>query len=124
MKKDCVFCNYPRRKIILENDMAFAIYDKYPVNQGHMLLIPKRHFPDIFSATQEEILALHQLIKKAREYLVDKYNPDGFNIGINLGEVAGQTIFHLHIHIIPRYLGDVKNPRGGIRNFKENIVDY
>ncbi len=124
MKKDCVFCNYPRRKIIMENEMAFAIYDKYPVNQGHMLLIPKRHFPDIFSATPEEVLDLHQLTEKARDYLLEKYNPDGFNFGINIGEVAGQTIFHLHIHIIPRYLGDVKNPRGGIRNFKENIVDY
>jgi len=122
--KDCIFCKYPDRKKILENDLAFAIYDKYPVNQGHMLLIPKRHFPEIFMATQEEALALHNLTIEARNYLMDKYNPDGFNIGANLGEVAGQTIFHLHIHIIPRYLGDVKDPRGGIRNFKENIVDY
>ncbi len=124
MEKKCIFCNYPPRKIVLENDFAFAIYDKYPVNQGHMLLIPKRHFPDIFSATEEEVLALHNLTVESRKYLLEQYQPDGFNIGINLGEVAGQTIFHLHIHIIPRYLGDVKNPRGGIRNFKENIVDY
>ncbi len=124
MAKDCVFCNYPSRKIILENKLAFAIYDRYPVNQGHMLLIPQRHFPDVFSATDEEVLALNSLTREVRDYLQGKYNPDGFNIGINLGKVAGQTIFHLHIHIIPRYLGDVKNPRGGIRNFKENIVRY
>ncbi len=124
MPEDCVFCNYPPRKIVLENELAFAIYDRYPVNQGHMLLIPKRHFPEIFSATEEEVLALNRLTGVVRDYLQHKYKPDGFNIGINLGKVAGQTIFHLHIHIIPRYLGDVKNPRGGIRNFKENIVRY
>ena len=124
MEKDCIFCSISEEKIILENELAFAIYDKYPVNLGHLLIIPKRHFPDVFSATIEEVQAIHNLIKKSRDYLNKKYNPDGFNIGVNLGKVAGQTIFHLHIHVIPRYLGDVENPRGGIRNFKENIVKY
>jgi len=124
MEKDCIFCSISEEKIILENKLAFAIYDKYPVNLGHLLIIPKRHFPDVFSATIEEVQAIHNLIKKSRDYLNKKYNPDGFNIGVNLGKVAGQTIFHLHIHVIPRYLGDVENPRGGIRNFKENIVKY
>lgn len=124
MEKDCIFCSLSEKKMILQNDKAFAIYDKYPVNQGHMLVLPRRHFPTIFEAQPEEVLAMHELILGARQHLLGKFKPDGFNIGMNLGEVAGQTIFHLHIHIIPRYLGDVQSPRGGIRNLKESIVRY
>ncbi len=123
-KDDCIFCNIPPEKIIIETELALAIYDKYPVNQGHMLVIPKRHFPGIFAATTEEVLALHEITLKVMDYLEENYHPAGYNIGINLDKAAGQTIFHLHIHVIPRYAGDVKNPRGGIRNLKDNIVRY
>ncbi len=124
MEKDCIFCSFPPDKIIVKNELALAFFDKYPVNRGHTLLVPKRHFAYISDATSREILALHELALEVQRYLTKEFRPDGFNFGINQGEVAGQTIFHLHIHIIPRYLGDVKNPRGGIRNFKDNLIRY
>lgn len=124
MEKDCKFCQLPPQKQIFSNQLALAVFDKYPVNHGHMLIIPCRHFPTIFEATPEEVLALHDLTVKAKDFLLEEYKPDGFNIGMNLGSVAGQTIFHLHIHIIPRYLGDVKNPRGGVRNLKPSLITY
>lgn len=121
----CVFCDYLNSKnYILENQLAIAIYDHYPVNKGHVLVIPKRHFASYFEATKEEIIAFNALIHKVKELLDGELKPDGYNIGINVGESAGQTIFHLHIHVIPRYFGDVENPRGGIRKFKKPIVEY
>lgn len=121
----CVFCNYLISKdYIAENELAFAIYDNFPVNKGHVLIIPKRHFASFFDATQEEMQAFYSLTNKVRELLDEEFKPDGYNIGINVGEAAGQTIFHLHIHIIPRYKGDVENPRGGIRKLKRPLVEY
>ena len=121
----CVFCNYLISKdYIAENELAFAIYDNFPVNKGHVLIIPKRHFASFFDATQEEIQAFYSLTNKIKELLDEEFKPDGYNIGINIGVVAGQTIFHLHIHIIPRYKGDVENPRGGIRKLKRPLVEY
>lgn len=124
MKKGCIFCTLALDKIVLENEFSLATFDKYPVNLGHMLIVPKRHIATIFAATEEESLALYNMVKEVHDYLNKEYRPDGFNFGINQGVVAGQTIDHLHIHIIPRYLGDVKDPRGGIRNFKESLVRY
>ena len=124
MNENCIFCSLPREKIALENNLCLSFYDKYPVNLGHMLIIPKRHFASILEASPEEVMAIHELLIETQAYLNKEFHPDGFNLGINQGEVAGQTIFHLHLHIIPRYLGDVKNPRGGVRNFKENMVKY
>jgi len=121
---NCIFCDLDKNQIILENDVAFAIMDKFPVNEGHMLFIPKRHFKNYFEATIEEVTALHQLLHEGKKHLDEKYQPDGYNIGINVGEDAGQTIMHLHIHLIPRYKGDVKDPRGGIRHLKEQLVPY
>ncbi len=89
-----------------------------------MLIIPKRHFADFFEATDEEILAINDLLHKAKKLLQEKYKPDGFNIGVNIGYDAGQTIFHLHVHLIPRYKGDVEDPRGGVRPLKEELVPY
>ncbi len=120
----CIFCDYIKKNYIMENGLAFAIYDNYPVNTGHMLIIPKRHYASYFDATPDEILAFNELINKAKELLDSVHMPDGYNIGINIGEAAGQTIFHLHIHVIPRYSGDVDNPRGGIRKFKKPLVEY
>lgn len=121
---DCLFCNISENNYELKNNLAFAIFDKYPVNKGHMLIIPKRHFPDFFSAKAEEISAIYDLLQEAQELLEKKYEPDSYNIGVNINEAAGQTIMHLHVHLIPRYEGDVEDPRGGIRNFKEALVPY
>jgi len=109
---------------VLENELTFAIFDKFPVNNGHILIIPKRHFKNFFDATQDEILSIYDLLHKCKGLLQDKYNTNGFNVGINVGEDAGQTIMHLHVHLIPRYKGDVEKPKGGIRNFKTPLVEY
>ncbi|MEW6458657.1 MAG: HIT domain-containing protein [Bacillota bacterium] len=99
----------------MENDLAFAIYDRYPVSVGHMLIIPKRHLPSYFDITTEERLSIFALVDDCRLMLQAKFNPNGYNIGINDGEAAGQSVWHCHVHLIPRYFGDVDNPRGGVR---------
>jgi diadenosine tetraphosphate (Ap4A) HIT family hydrolase len=109
----CPFCLIEEK--VLENDLAFAIYDKYPVSNGHLLIIPKRYIANYFDLTSEERLAIDELLHKGKDILDKEYRPDGFNIGINCGETAGQTIFHVHVHLIPRYKGDLENPRGGVR---------
>jgi len=121
---DCVFCEYPKEDYIIENELAFAIYDKFPVNEGHMLVIPKRHYASYFEATEEEIMAVFQLTKECKKILEEEYTPDGYNIGFNVYDAGGQTVMHLHQHIIPRYEGDVDNPRGGIRRLKKQLVYY
>jgi diadenosine tetraphosphate (Ap4A) HIT family hydrolase len=114
---DCPFCNPgSQRELILESATAYALFDKYPVSTGHVLIIPKRHCDDYFQLTFKEQSACWFMLNKAKEILMAKFNPDGFNIGINVNSVAGQTVEHVHIHIIPRYTGDVINPIGGIRN--------
>ena len=121
---ECIFCNYSKEDYIAENELVFAVYDKFPVNEGHILVIPKRHFENYFDATEEEIIAIFELTKECRNILERKYNPDGYNIGVNVNYAGGQTIMHLHQHIIPRYEGDVENPRGGLRKLKPNLVEY
>ncbi|KOA18068.1 AP-4-A phosphorylase [Clostridium homopropionicum DSM 5847] len=120
----CLFCNYPKEKYIVENAFAFAIYDNFPVNEGHALIIPKRHFESFFEATEEEVKGIYKLLHEVKRNIDKKYKPDGYNVGINVGEYGGQTIMHLHVHLIPRYKGDVENPRGGIRKFKKELVEY
>jgi diadenosine tetraphosphate (Ap4A) HIT family hydrolase len=110
---DCIFCE-PIDKI-LENNHAFAIYDKNPVTPGHLLIISKRHVIDYFALTIREKFAIEQLLVEGKQHLIEQYQPDGFNIGINCGQAAGQAIFHAHVHLIPRYKGDVDNPLGGVR---------
>ena len=112
---NCVFCNLENLDIILKNNLCYAIFDNSPVNRGHILIIPYRHFSSFFEATDEEKHSLLELLEKAKNFLDLEFKPDGYNIGINVGEYAGQTIFHLHIHLIPRYKGDIDNPRGGVR---------
>ncbi|MGO8952561.1 MAG: HIT family protein [Rhodomicrobium sp.] len=109
----CPFCNSDDQ--VLKNSLAFAVLDKSPVTPGHMLLIPKRHVADWFETTAEERRDLLALADTARAWLLKKHAPDGFNLGVNIGEAAGQTVFHVHLHLIPRYMGDVANPRGGVR---------
>lgn len=111
--KECVFCQM--KDYILENELAYAIYDKYPVGKGHMLFIPKRHVKDFFDITKEEREAIFELIDEGKKLLDKKYSPDSYNVGINCGEHAGQTIMHVHVHLIPRYIGDMKDPTGGVR---------
>ena len=103
------------REKLFENDVGFVIYDKYPVNEGHCLIVPKRVYPDYFESTHEEIIGLNDLLFKTRHYLLEKYNPTGFNVGVNCGRDSGQTVDHLHIHLIPRYKNDMDDPTGGVR---------
>ncbi|UCZ54990.1 HIT family protein [Bacillus shivajii] len=109
----CLFCEL--NDYILENDYAFVIYDKYPVAKGHALVIPKRHVADYFDTTKEEKDAMQELAEQIRDIQIEELSPDGFNVGINCGQVAGQTVFHVHMHVIPRYEGDMEDPRGGVR---------
>lgn len=125
MKPFCAFCNPGAgRAILLENDLAFAIYDKYPVTEGHVLVVTRRCAPQYFDLTANEKSACWELVDEVKKMLEGKFNPDGFNIGINCGEAAGQTVMHVHIHIIPRYRGDVENPRGGVRGVIPGRRDY
>ncbi|HJJ95961.1 MAG TPA: HIT family protein [Methanocorpusculum sp.] len=119
---NCPFCKH--NSVVLENELAYAKMDEYPVSPGHMLIISKRHISDWFSLTEEETTAILELLNIAKQHLESVYHPDGFNIGINCGEAAGQTIFHVHVHLIPRYHGDVKNPRGGVRGVIANKQNY
>ena len=113
---DCFFCKcLDEKNYELENEYAIARYDDFPVNKGHLEVITKRHIKDWWDTTPEEKLAIFELLDKAKEIVEYKYNPDGYNIGMNLGESAGQTLMHLHVHLIPRYVGDVADPRGGVR---------
>jgi diadenosine tetraphosphate (Ap4A) HIT family hydrolase len=114
-QNNCPFCTPDPGEIILENDDAYAKYDQNPVSPGHLLIIPKRHTSSVFTITPGEGTALWDLLRDAKQFLDDQYSPDGYNIGINDGESAGQTVMHLHIHLIPRYQGDMPNPRGGVR---------
>jgi len=103
------------RKKLFENSVGFVILDRFPVNNGHCLIIPHRVYSDYFSSTSKEVEGLNDLIFKAKKYLDTEFNPSGFNVGINCGESAGQTIMHMHIHLIPRFLGDTQDPSGGVR---------
>ncbi len=122
--KNCVFCILNDREITAQNNLAYAFYDQYPVNEGHSLIVPRRHVEQLFDATFEELDAINRLVFEVKDILEEKYRPDGYNVGVNVGLAAGQTIFHLHIHVIPRYIGDAVDPRGGIRKIKKNMVPY
>ena len=113
---DCVFCNIDESRIEIENDLALSFKDLYPVTDGHTLVIPKRKVQSIFDLTDKETAAMFELLHLQKEDLKNKDSSiTGFNIGINDGEDAGQTIMHCHIHLIPRRSGDMEDPRGGVR---------
>ncbi len=112
---DCPFCTISPDKMIAQDSLTFTVRDTLPVSPGHTLILPKRYVASIFEATKEEVAALWEALQQARSGLIKEFSPDGFNIGINDGLVSGQTIPHLHIHLIPRYKGDMPDPRGGIR---------
>jgi len=115
MTAPCPFCSLEPSRIASSNALAVRIDDGFPISPGHSLIIPRRHIGSFFEATAEERTALLRLLDEAHAEASAKWNPDGFNIGINDGPAAGQTVPHLHIHLIPRRLGDVADPRGGVR---------
>ena len=112
---ECPFCNVEPNRVIEKRKLSIAFFDKFPVSIGHVLIIPRRHEPNYFNLTLEEKLDIEKLTNSVINYLKMKFSPDGFNIGINIGKAAGQTILHTHVHIIPRYDGDVEDPTGGVR---------
>jgi diadenosine tetraphosphate (Ap4A) HIT family hydrolase len=112
---DCAFCNIAPERIIAESQLTFTIRDGFPISPGHTLIISKRHFCSFFEATPQEEHELIRALHGAKLQLDFEFSPMGYNIGINDGSAAGQTIAHLHIHLIPRYEDDVKDPRGGVR---------
>jgi diadenosine tetraphosphate (Ap4A) HIT family hydrolase len=118
----CPFCH--PEDVLLKNELAYAIADKFPVNPGHLLIIPKRHIADFFLISNAEKVALLTLLDEAKHYLDGEHAPAGYNVGINVGEVAGQTIPHVHIHLIPRYKGDMESPRGGVRGVIPSKQSY
>lgn len=125
--EECIFCDLQTsraRRIIAENSLFFAVPDQYPVSRGHTLVLPKRHLTTLADLDSKEMSALGEILKAVREKLREELDPDGYNIGVNEGEAAGQTIPHLHIHVIPRFAGDVDEPRGGIRNIKKALIPY
>lgn len=119
----CLFCTDPRG-VTLENDLAYSARDSYPVSPGHTVVIPKRHVASFFDLTPEEVAACMALIKEEKAIIDKEFHPDGYNIGVNIGPAAGQSIFHVHIHIIPRYQGDVENPQGGVRHVIPRHAHY
>jgi ATP adenylyltransferase len=115
-KPDCAFCALDgSERVFFEDNLIRALWDGFPVSPGHALVVPRRHVANWFDASLEEQAALMRGLDVARARILERYQPDGFNIGINVGEAAGQTVFHLHLHLIPRYKGDVPDPRGGVR---------
>jgi len=119
----CPFCN-ANTEIVIENEYAFSICDRHPVSPGHSLIIPKKHVTNIFDLPLDDYHACFDLVRAVRKRLEREHRADGFNIGVNCGAVAGQTIAHAHVHLIPRYAGDVSKPRGGVRNVIPGKGDY
>ena len=112
---DCPFCRPDRSRVFFDAELVLGLWDAFPVANGHALLVTRRHIASWFDATPQERLALTDGVDAARYAVRQRYTPDGFNIGMNVGVAAGQTIPHLHVHVIPRYTGDVLDRRGGAR---------
>ncbi|MEC7838569.1 MAG: HIT family protein [Chlamydiota bacterium] len=119
VKDNCIFCQMVEKsrevEIVAQFEHTFVIKDQYPVSPGHLLIIPKHHTENWFTATEEVKKEITFVLDELKAFLDREYQPDGYNIGINSGKVAGQTVMHLHVHLIPRYEGDMDDPRGGVR---------
>ena len=112
----CLFCNTNKEEYIIENNLAYSTFDTYPVSEFHLLIVPKRHIKNYFELTNNEMIACNKIILLSKNKIEQMDQTiKGFNIGINCGKVAGQSIMHCHIHLIPRREGDVENPQGGVR---------
>jgi diadenosine tetraphosphate (Ap4A) HIT family hydrolase len=126
----CPFCNLSSERILFENEHALVLRDGFPISPGHTLIVPKRHVGSFFDTTDDEERAIFAALRRAHADLLrecatgKKRRPDGFNIGVNDGAAAGQTVLHLHVHLIPRYAGDVADPRGGVRWIFPEKADY
>jgi diadenosine tetraphosphate (Ap4A) HIT family hydrolase len=112
---DCIFCHLDR-EIIAETRLSLAVFDSFPVSKGHALVLPRRHVVTIWDMTDEEYADAFALARKVKDVLQGRFGAAAFNVGVNCGEVAGQSVWHAHIHVIPRYPGDIPNPKGGVRN--------
>jgi diadenosine tetraphosphate (Ap4A) HIT family hydrolase len=110
--------------VSLVHELAYSARDTFAVSPGHALVIPKRHVASFFDLTQDEVAASIKLINEEKKRIDGEFNPDGYNIGVNVGPAAGQSIFHVHIHVIPRYKGDVENPQGGVRHVIPKNAHY
>ena len=125
MDNYCPFCKVEsEREIIASSPLSVAFFDGFPVSLGHALIIPKRHVASFFDLSIKEQQDLLNLADRVKQIVEERYHPDGYNIGVNVGEAAGQSIFHVHMHLIPRYQGDVPNPRGGVRGVIPDKQNY
>jgi diadenosine tetraphosphate (Ap4A) HIT family hydrolase len=115
MNTNCPFCIVPEDRIWFRTETAYAIPDQYPLSEGHTLVVPRHHLSSLYDLPTEQISSLWNMVGEVRSRLSDRLRPDGFNIGLNDGAAAGQTVLHAHIHVVPRYIGDVEDPRGGVR---------
>jgi len=122
--ESCPFCDPREERIFAQDRLAIALWDGYPVSPGHALIIPRRHISSWFDATEPEQSALVALVNAAKSTIDDRHRPAGYNVGINIGAAAGQTVFHLHVHVIPRFVGDVDDPRGGVRHVIPAKANY
>jgi len=120
----CIFCDLKTHEIIYEGEYCVIVRDQFPVSPGHLLIIPKRHVHSIFDLNKEEIDEITEDILVCKRWLDYHYHPDGYNIGTNINAAAGQSVPHCHIHVIPRYEGDVENPRGGVRGVIPSKQNY
>lgn len=124
MAGSCPFCAPPADKVIHEGKLVVGLWDGFPVSPGHALIVPRRHVADWFSATPDEQEELFRAVETVKAAIEREHRPDGYNVGFNCGQAAGQTVFHLHLHVIPRYAGDVEDPRGGVRHVIPDKVRY
>jgi diadenosine tetraphosphate (Ap4A) HIT family hydrolase len=122
--KKCPFCPIKDREILADHPLAAAITDSFPLTRGHTLVVPRRHVASFFELTAEERSAMLGLLDEAKRALDKQYAPDAYNIGVNDGAAAGQTVMHVHVHLIPRYKGDADDPRGGVRWIFPRKADY
>lgn len=114
-RSTCPFCDVSADRIVASNEHALAVHDNYPLAEGHVLVVPRKHVASIFDTEVRVRAAIWGLVDRVRDDLRNKYRVEAFNIGINDGEAAGQTVMHGHVHIVPRVKGDVDDPRGGVR---------
>lgn len=112
---DCPFCNLASGRIVVETNLSVSFRDGYPISKGHTLVIPRRHVASLFDLSDAERADIWTLVAEVRRQLLEDCSPDGFNVGLNDGPSAGQTVGHAHVHVIPRYRGDAEDPRGGVR---------
>ena len=123
-KNECPFCIVPAARVIDSNELAFVIEDAFPVSHGHTLIVARRHVASFFDLNAEEVAAIVALLRHAKARLDERDRPAGYNVGINIGPDAGQTVMHVHVHLIPRHAGDVAKPEGGVRNVIPGMGPY